>query len=64
MYFDLRSFERIRFGVCLRLSPLKAYVTPVSRSERKLQEAAKQIDASTGVAAKWIVADLSEAADR
>lgn len=34
-------------------------VTLVSRSEHKLQEAARQIEASTGVAAKWIAADLS-----
>ena len=39
-------------------------VTLVSRSEHKLQEAAKQIEASTGAAAKWIAADLSQAADR
>ncbi|KVX03866.1 hypothetical protein ASL22_09675 [Alcaligenes faecalis] len=39
-------------------------VTLVSRSEHKLQEAAKQIEASTGAAAKWIAADLAQAADR
>lgn len=39
-------------------------VTLVSRSEHKLQEAVKQIEASTGVAAKWIAADLSHSADR
>ncbi len=39
-------------------------VTLVSRSEYKLQEAAKQFEASTGVEAKWIAADLSQAADR
>ncbi len=39
-------------------------VTLASRSEHKLQEAAKQIETSTGVAAKWIAADLSQAADR
>lgn len=39
-------------------------VTLVSRSEHKLQEAAKQIEASTGAAAKWIAADLSQVAGR
>lgn len=39
-------------------------VTLVSRNEHKLQEAYKQIEASTGIAAKWIAADLSQAADR
>lgn len=39
-------------------------VTLVSRSEHKLQEAAKQIEASAGVEAKWIAADLSQTADR
>ncbi|UUO12497.1 SDR family oxidoreductase [Alcaligenes faecalis] len=37
-------------------------VTLASRSEHKLQAAAKQIEAATGVAAQWIAADLSQAA--
>lgn len=39
-------------------------VTLVSRSEHKQQEAAKRIEALTGVAAEWIAADLSQAAGR
>lgn len=38
--------------------------TLVSRSEHKLQEAAKQIEASICAAAKWIAADLSQAVGR
>lgn len=39
-------------------------VTLASRSEHKLQAAAKQIEAATGVEAQWIAADLSQAAGR
>jgi len=39
-------------------------VTSVSCSEHELQEAAKQIGASTGVAAKWIAADISQATEK
>lgn len=41
-----------------------AQVTLVSRNKHKLQEAAKQIEASTGAAAKWIAVNLSQAAGR
>ncbi|MFC4965228.1 SDR family NAD(P)-dependent oxidoreductase [Alcaligenes sp. GCM10023179] len=39
-------------------------VTLVPRSKHKLQEAARQIEASTGIVVKWIAADLSQAIDR
>lgn len=39
-------------------------VTLIFRSEHKLQESAKQIKASTAATAKWIAADLSQAAGR